>query len=176
MFLSSGSSYYSVPLTGTTIKCRSGLVIQSPTIKFNLLSYSDLFKIDLMINSNMNLSDVHEEICQRCILGILHFEDEDIDYINSPAGIFDHIGSKILHHSKDIISNPEVTYNTLVQTVTIFDQLTVFVSRYTSTPIKEVREYPVDKLFKEYCILQTSFPNELQPIAIQEEQYSKVGG
>ena len=98
MFLTSGTSYYIIALSGSYIHCKSGLVIPSPQVKIKLLTYSDLYKINLMEQSKISLEDIYEEICNKCVLGIQHFEDEEIDYISSPAGIVGHIGQNILHH------------------------------------------------------------------------------
>lgn len=176
MFLTSGSSYYLIALSGSYIHCQSGLVIPSPQVKVKLLSYSDLYKIDLMDQSKVTLEDIYEEICNKCILGIQHFEDESIDYVHSPAGIVGHIGQNILHHSRDVFMDLPKTFAAFSQSVTLIDQVQAFVSRYTCTPIKEVRELPIDQLLKDFSIIQSSFPHEIQPIQNQEEEISKVGG
>lgn len=176
MFLSSGTSYYSVPLTNLIITCKSEQKIHSPNIMFDLLSYSDLNKIEMMMSSNMDLEDIYEEICNKCIRGIMHFPNEAIDYDASPAGVVTHLGQKILHHSRQTCEHIQETFAVFSENVTLIDQLTAFVSRYTCTPIKEVREYPVDRIVREYSILQAAFPSELQPIVIEEEKVSRVGG
>ena len=176
MFLTSGSNYYSVPLTDIIINCKSGMRIPNPNIQFKLLSISDLNKIDLMTASKINDEEIYEEICGKCILNILHFPQEVIDFDNSPAGIVEHIGGKILYHSRQVVTDLPKSFELFSTTVTVFDQIYAFVSRYTCTPIKEVREYPIDFLLREYSILQASFPNEVLPISSEEDQVSKVGG
>lgn len=175
MFLSS-ESYYSTPLPNLTISCLSGLLIPNATLMFRLLSYSELSKVFMLLQSQVPEDEVHEEICRACITGILHFDKEQIDYKQIPAGIITHIGGKIFHHSTSLTKDIQGSFESLQNTVTIFDQLHAFVARYTNTPIKEVRTYPLDILIKEYGIIQSTFPNEIMPIVLEEEQYSKVGG
>lgn len=176
MFLTSGTSYYIVALSGSYIHCKSGLVIPSPQVKIKLLTYSDLYKINLMEQSKISLEDIYEEICNKCILGIQHFEEEEIDYVSSPAGIVGHIGQNILHHSRDVFFDLPKTFEAFSNSVTLIDQIHAFVSRYTCTPIKEVREMPIDQLLKDFSIIQSSFPQEIQPIQAPEDEISKVGG
>lgn len=176
MFLTSGNSYYSIPLMNIILVCNSGQKVQNPNIMFNLLSYSDLNKIDIMMASNMDDEDIYEEICVKCIRGLMHFPDEVINFNESPAGIVTHLGQKILHHSRQTCENIQETFAVFSNTVTLVDQLTAFVSRYTCTPIREVRDYPIDRLVREYSIIQSAFPNEMQPIVIEEEKVSRVGG
>lgn len=175
MFLTSGQGYYSVPLEGITIELESGKSLQNPNIKFKLLSYSDITKLEMLSLSNLSQLDIYEEICNKCILGILYYDEEKIDFDKSPAGIIDHIGSKILHHSREILKNIEDTYNVFANTVTPLDQMQAILSRYTSTPLDTVREYPLDKLFRDYAVISTVFP-EAQPIELVQEQTGKVGG
>lgn len=176
MFLTAGSSYYLIALSGSYIHCKSGLVIPSPQVKIKLLSYSDLYKINLMEQSQVSLDDIYEEICNKCILGIQHFEEQEIDYAISPAGILTHIGQNILHHSREVFLDLPKTFEAFSNSVTLIDQIHAFVARYTCTPIKEVRELPIDQLIKDFSIIQSSFPQEIQAIQAAEDEISKVGG
>lgn len=176
MFLTSGNSYYSVPLSGLIVQCKSGLRLSSPTIKFKLLSYSDLTKIDLMIASGIQDEEVFEEICKKCIEGLIYLPNEELDYDVSPAGIIPHIGNKILHHSREVCVDIPQTFSMFSANVTLIDQISAFVSRYTCTPIREIRDYPVDQLLREFAIIQAAFPNEVQPIVQEEETVSRVRG
>lgn len=175
MFLTSGSDYYSYPLLGLTVVTKTDKRLSDVTVKFKLLSYSDLYKLDLMKSSGFSLEDMYEEVCNKCIIGLLHY-DEDIDLANSPAGIATHIGSKILHHSKALIDDVQKTFENLVSTVTVIDQMSVIVSKYTITPLKEVKAYPIDRLVKEYATIHLCFPDTIKPIVLEEEKESKVGG
>lgn len=176
MFLTSGTAYYSIPLPNITIMCKSKHMIQDPNIKFKLLSFSDITKIDILFASNMSMSDIYDEICNKCILGILYYEGEEIDFERSPAGVLEHLGEKILYHSRDLLKDIQKTFEIFSSNITLLDQIQAFVSRYTVTPIKEVRDLPLDQLIRDFSIIQAAFPNEIQPIVLEEEQVSRVGG
>lgn len=175
MYLKSGTDYYMVPLEGIDVICKSGLIIRSPNIKFKLLSYPDLNKIDLMFSSGMRESDINEEICNKCIECILGFEDEVLNYEETPAGVFDHIGTKIRLNSLTIIDNIEETYQKYLTVLSIYERLALVVSHYTATPYDLVKEYPIDELFKRYTLCSLAFPNTVPAIELQEEKVSKVG-
>jgi len=176
MFLTSGTSYYSIPLLNINLTCKSKNIIQDPNIKFKLLSFSDLTKIDILLSSNISMSEIYDEICHKCILGILYHEGEEIDFERSPAGVLEHLGEKILYHSRDIIKDIQKTFEIFSSNITLLDQIQAFVSRYTCTPLKEIRDLPLDQLLRDFSIVQAAFPNEIQPIVLEEEKVSKVGG
>lgn len=129
-----------------------------------------------MVASSMQEEDIFEEICNKCVLGLVYLPNEQLDYDISPAGIVSHLGNKILHHSRDACNDIPKTFQMLSNHITLIDQITAFVSRFTCTPIKEVRDYPIDQLLRDFTIIQSAFPNEVQPITQEEEQVSKVRG
>lgn len=177
MLLSTKEGYYIIPLQGVTVVCKSGTTLDNPIIMFELLSFSNLQKIDLMITSGIREDDIHEEIVLRNVLGILYKENEEIDYIKTPAGVITHLGEKILHHSRDVVLNVFDYFASFSNQVTLIDQVMAFVSRYTCTPLDQVKKYPVDKLLKDFATVQAAFPHEVQPlIPSEEEQESSVGG
>ena len=176
MFLTSGSAYYSIPLQGITVRSTTGEQIHSPNIRFKLLSVSDLSKVDLLMTSKLSMSEIYEEICGKCILGVLYYEDVVIDFDQSPAGVLEHLGQKILHHSRELLTDIQKTFEIFSSNVTLLDQIQAFVSRYTVTPIADVRELPLDQLLRDFSIIQSTFPHEVQPIVLEEEQVSRVGG
>ncbi len=127
-----------------------------------------------MVGSNMSEQDIYEEVCETCILGILHFPNESIDYHKAPAGIVDHIGQKILHHSRELYEDPPKSYEALRGLINIYDGMQVIISHYTNTPIKEVMDYPIDVLYRQYAAIQSVIPG-VEHILPQEEEISKVG-
>lgn len=174
MFLTSGVSYYSVPLKGLQIHTKSGKIIDNANIKIRLLSFADLSKLEMLRLSNVSESDIYEEICSKCILGVLYYEDEEIDLEQSPAGIVQHIGLKVLYHSQDVIKDLEQTYNSFMNTITTIDGIQAKVAFYTNTQIDVVRDYGVDRLIRDYAILSTVF-SDVPPIVKAEPTESKVG-
>lgn len=176
MFLTTGHSFYTVPLSGTYIKTKKGLLIENPSITFKLLSFSDLAKLEIMIQSGIDISEVYLEICNKSITGVIHLEGDNIDFMASPAGVLDHLGSKILHHSKGVLDDLPTTFSAMLNRVTLLDQIEAVVCRYTNTPMVEIKCLPLDELIKKYSVLHASFPNEVMPIVIEEDEVSKVGG
>ena len=90
--------------------------------------------------------------------------------------MLEHLGEKILYHSRDLLKDIQKTFEIFSSNITLLDQIQAFVSRYTVTPIKEVRDLPLDQLIRDFSIIQAAFPNEIQPIVLEEEQVSRVGG
>ena len=171
MFLGKNDSYYSYPFPGLILKFEDDSSMVHPTIMFKLLTPRDIERVRILENSKANQNEIHEEICRRCIIGILYFEDKVIDYNNSPAGLLKAIAEAIINKSKRIVLDLPSTFEVVKETVTIVDTMSAIVSRYTSTPIRDVREYPIDKLIKEFAIIQSSFPDI--PTIVKTEEDTK---
>ena len=175
MYLKSGIDYYIVVLQEVDIVCTSGLIIRSPTIKFKLLSYPDLNKIGMMTASRMKDSDINEEVCNKCIIHIVGFEEEIIDFDESPAGIVDHIGSKIRENSVSVIDDLETTFEQMVRLASMFERISLVVAHYTNNTYEYCQGLPVDELMKRYAICSLAFPAQVPPIVFEKEEESKVG-
>lgn len=176
MYLKSGVDYYVVVLDGIEVTCVSGLRIISPNIKFRLLSYPDLSKINLMLQSGMSKEDIYEEVCKKSILGLIGFNEEVIDFDNSPAGVVGHIGFKILENSKQIINDIEESFNVLSNSISLYERISMVVSYYSNNKYEDVQQLPLDELIKRYAICSIAFPNSVPPIVLEKEEESKVGG
>ena len=176
MYLKSGVDYYVVVLEGIEVTCVSGLRIISPNIKFKLLSYPDLSKVNLMLQSGMSKEDIYEEICKKSIKGIIGFDSEEIDFDASPAGIVGHIGFKILENSNQITNDIEESFNTLSGSVSLYERISMVVSYYTNNTYEDAQQLPLDELVKRYAICSMAFPNTVPPIVLEKEEESKVGG
>lgn len=176
MYLKSGVDYYVVVLEGIEVTCISGLRIMSPNIKFRLLSYPDLSKINLMLQSGMSKEDIYEEVCKKSILGIIGFDDEFVDFDNSPAGIVGHIGFKILENSKQITNDIEESFNILSSSTSLYERISMVVSYYSNIKYEDAQQLPLDELIKRYAICSMAFPNTVPPIVLEKEEESKVGG
>lgn len=176
MYLKSGVDYYVVVLEGIEVTCISSLRIMSPNIKFRLLSYPDLSKINLMLQSGMSKEDIYEEVCKKSILGIIGFDDEFVDFDNSPAGIVGHIGFKILENSKQITNDIEESFNILSSSISLYERISMVVSYYSNIKYEDSQQLPLDELIKRYAICSMAFPNTVPPIVLEKEEESKVGG
>ena len=60
-----------------------------------------------MEQSGLANDKINDEIFNKCIIGIIGFDNEQIDFEESPAGIVDHLSHKILVNSKKLIENIE---------------------------------------------------------------------
>lgn len=176
MYLNSGTDYYVVSLEGLEVVCKSKLRIMSPNVKFKLLSYSDLNKIQLMRSSGMKKEDAYEEICNKCIIGIIGFENEEINFDESPAGIVDHIGLKIMHNSSILTQDIEESFASVMSGVSIYERLAMVVARYSGNSYEFCQQLPLDDLLKRYAICHLAFPNDVPPIVFEKEEESAVGG
>lgn len=174
MYLQSGVDYYLVSLTGLTIICKSGTALLSANIKIKLLSYPDINKVNSMVASNMPLSDINEEICNKCILSILGYEDEVIDLNESPAGIVDTIATKIRLNSLLLIQNPEESYSTMLNSCSLYERMALIVAHYTNNTYEVVQELPIDELFKRYTLCSLAF-RDVPAIEFEKEIESRVG-
>ena len=174
MYLKSGEDYYLASLPGIELLMKSGLIITSPNIKFRLLSFSELNKVETMLQAGMNTNEIDDEITQTCVAYVIGFENEEIDFDNCIAFITSHLASKIFLNSKHLVEDLEKTYNNYMTTIGLVDQVMTVVSYYTNTPYKEVKSLPIDELLKRYTVCSTLFPN-VPPIIKQEIQESKVG-
>ena len=177
MYLSSGVDYYVVALEGIEVVCKkSCLRLKSPNIKFKLLSYPDLNKINLMMSSGMSEEDIHEEVCNKCILGIVGFDNEIIDFDESPAGIVGHIGFKILENSKTLLNDIEESFQILSQGCSLYERLSLVVAHYTNNTYEYCQCLPIDELIKRYALCSMAFPDKVPPIEFEREEESRVGG
>lgn len=174
MYLKSGVDYYLVNLNGITIICKSGLVIQSPNIKFKLLSYPDINKIEMMESSGMKESDINEEIFLKSVIAVIGFEDEEIDIDESPAGIVDHVATKIKLNSILLLKDIEDTYQQLAASCSLLERLAITVAYYTNNTYEYTQSLPIDELFKRYALCSLTF-RDVPPIEANVEQESKVG-
>lgn len=174
MYLKSGIDYYLLNLKDLTITCKSGNVLVSPNLKFKLLSYPDLNKIEMMESSGMKESTINEEIVSKCLISILGFEDEELDIDNSPAGIIDHLATKIKLNSFMLIKDLEQSYQAYFNSLAIMDRLIMVVAHYTNNTYEFTQALPIDEIIKRYTLCSVSFSG-VPPIEFQEEQESKVG-
>lgn len=174
MYLNSGVDYYLVNLKDITIICKSGTIIFSPNFKIKLLSYPDINKIELMESSGMKEVDINEEIVEKCLLTIIGFEEEELDLDNSPAGVVDHLATKIKLNSLMCINEVEETFQKFISTSSLFDRLALVVAHYTNNTYEYTQQLPIDELMKRYAVCYMSFPNVV-PIELNEEVESKVG-
>lgn len=176
MYLNSGVDYFVTLLDGLFVVCESGVLIQSPNIKFKLLSYPDMSKIDLMYQSKMSVEDIYEEIIEKCVVEVIGFPEEKIDFNESSAGIFKTLAIKILENSKMLVADLEQSFNSFTNTTTLLDQLALVVGYYTHLGYEKSKELPIDELLKRYALCCKGFSQTVPPIVLQEEVESKVGG
>ena len=174
MYLESGNDYYLASLTGIDIVTKNDITIRSPDIKFRLLSFSEYCKVQTMIQSGMKSYDINEEIVSTCVLGIIGFDSEVIDYEESAAFVCDHIADKIRLNTELMLKDLKASYDVILSTITRIEQVAMMVSHYSATPYATVIELPLDMLFKRYAICATVFPNfpELVP---EEVKQSRIG-
>lgn len=175
MYLTSGIDYYVVVLEEIDVFCKSGLQIRSPNIKFKLLSYPDLNKVMLMEQSGIGVEKINEEIVEKSVLGIIGFDNEFINYDESPAGVVDQLAYKILENSRKLILNLEEAFNTLSASASMFEQMSLVVARFTNNTYEYTQQLPLDELIKRYALCTKAFPNDAPIIAKEEEKESKVG-
>lgn len=175
MYLNTGVDYYLATLPDIIVVCKSGLRIRSPNIKFKLLSYPDLNKIELMVTSGMNRLDINDEICSKCILGIVGFDNEEIDFSESPCFVSDYIATKIENNSRTIINDVEKAFTSLSGSSSLYERLSLVVAHYTNNSYEFTQKLPIDELVKRYALCSMSFPNVVPPIEFEEEKESRVG-
>ena len=174
MYLNSGTDYYIVVLKDLTIVCKSGLHIISPNIIIKLLSYPDINKLEMMQTSGMKEWDINEEICSKCIISIIGFETETIDLDESPAGIIDHIATKIKLNSLIVIEDLPKTYIQMASICSILERLAMVVAHYSNNTYEYTQQLPIDELLKRYAICSLIF-RDVPPIESTEEEESKIG-
>lgn len=174
MYLKSGNDYYLVNLEGISIVCKSGLAILSPNIKIKLLSYPDINKIEMMQMSGMKDTDINEEICNKCIISLIGFESEEIDLEESPAGIIDHLATKIRLNSTLIINNVEDSYQRMASACSLYERLAMVVAHYTNNTYEYTQNLPIDELLKRYTLCSLSF-RDVPPIEFEKVEESRVG-
>lgn len=176
MYLHSGVDYFLVTLQDLAITCKSGLVILSPNIKIKLLSYPDINKVEIMTASKgMKESEINEEICNKCIISIIGFEEEEIDFDESPAGIVDHLATKIKYNSFLITKDIEQSYIQMVSVSSLYERMALVVAHYTNNTYEYSQNLPIDELLKRYTICSLAFPRDVPAIEFAKEEESKVG-
>lgn len=174
MYLKSGNDYYLVNLQGISIICKSGLAILSPNIKIKLMSYPDINKVEMMQASGMKEADINEEICNKCVISLIGFEEEEIDFEESPAGVIDHLATKIRLNSLLIIENIEDSYQKMVAACSLFERLVMVVSYYTNNTYEYTQNLPIDVLIKRYTLCSLAF-KDVPAIEFNVEEESRVG-
>ena len=166
MLLGTNDSYYSYPFPGLVIYLDDGTTITHPTIMINLLSVRDLNRLRMLENYGININVIHEDVCKRCIIGILHAEDKKIDYDKSPAGLLNTIANTIILKSRGMENDVESVFNYYAETTNIFDQVQLIVCKYTLTSLQEVKNYSIDRLIREDANIQKTFPQEVQELKL----------
>lgn len=167
MLLGSGVDYYILPLDDLDIQCKSGLCIRSPTLKYRLLSYPDINKVEILLRSGKDIDVVYEEVCIDKIETIMGYPDEVVDFDNSPAGLVPHLGRKIIDNSRLVLEDLEKSFLQLSESLTILDRLSIVVSNHTNEAYTQVKQLPIDELLKRYalCCISFGYP----PIQSKEE-------
>lgn len=172
MFLGTGIDYYVVPLEGIDIVCKSGAMIRSPLLKVKLLSYPDFNKVELLIRSGRDIDYIYEEVCNHRIESIIGYEQEEIDFNESPAGVLLHIGKKLLDNSRIVLEDLVKSYEELSNSVTLLEQISMIVANHSNHTYEYTKSLPIDELIKRYAICSATF--NYAPIQ-NEEENSRVG-
>lgn len=175
MYLQSGVDYYITNFEGIRVVCKSGLVLTSPKFKFKLLSYPDMNKINIMLSSGMKEADINDEIVSNCLLSIVGFEEEELDLNESPAGVVDHLATKIRLNSELLVKDIEKTYETMTTVLDLYERLSLVVAHFTNNTYEFTQKLPIDELIKRYTLCSLCFPTQVPPIAFEKEEESKVG-
>lgn len=175
MYLKSGVDYYLVNLDGIVIVCKSGESILSPNFKIKLLSYPDINKVNMMLASGMKESDVNEEVVKKCLISIIGFENEELDIDQSPAGVIDHLATKIRLNSTMVIEDIEKSFEILHQSCSIYERIALVVSHFTNQTYDYCKELPIDELVKRYALCSIAFPSQAPALVFEVEEESKVG-
>ena len=175
MYLKSGVDYYLVNLDGIVIVCKSGESIVSPNFKIKLLSYPDINKVNMMLTSGMKETDINEEIVKKCVVSIIGFENEELDIDLSPAGVIDHLATKIKLNSMLITEDIEKSFEILHQSCSIYERIALVVAHFSNHSFEYCKELPIDELVKRYALCSIAFPLQAPPLVFNVEEESKVG-
>lgn len=139
------------------------------TIIFRLLSVDELKIIDRLLPSNTDApgnsgaisAESEEEIFQKCVFKIFGIEDiNTIDMDQIEAGIISTIAGVILKTSYNHIKNAQAFISSYGKSISLFDQLKLYVCRSYNMSYTEVKELPIDQLIKLYAYFAATFPSE----------------
>lgn len=168
MYLQSGTNYYIIPFPNVVVYTQSGLTIKNPNIKIRLLTYPELSKLQVLIESGITLSEINEEIFTACYLGLLGFEEETLLLDETPY-LVETVGLKLYEESIKIVSDPPRYFNSCLNNFNVFDIWCGIIANVLNLNFDEVCLKPVNEIIRLYSIAYMVSNKTIQPIALEEQ-------
>lgn len=176
MYLTTGSHYYICSLAGRVIKTVTKIKIKDPNLKIRLLNFSELHKLQGLMENNVDLSTIYEEIFNVCFINVIGFEEEQIDLDNSGAYIIDSIGSIIYRESLNIIKNLPQAFTQVVNTIPTVDVIAAKIAYHLNMNYEIVSQLPMDELIRLYAIAHIATGGVVPPLEYNQDKIEgKVG-
>jgi hypothetical protein len=150
----------------------NGFEYDNITVIARLLSYQEVLRLDSFKTStdtaNILVEDDVFALTFDRFLGLPDGIELDID--NVEAGILSTISYAIVTKSIAHILNAKEFLQEYSAMTNSIDSMELIVARYTSTPLIDVRNYPVNVLFSEFALIKKTFPGEILEIDPEEEE------
>lgn len=158
-----------IPFNNTPIQIE-GRMFKNLSVLARLMSMTELDRaMRINIEDSANEDELYEEIFKSCVIDVPGIP-KGVDYNSSSAGFVSTVGKIIFIKSKEYVDDPFKAYDRAVESVPMVEAMAAVISRFLGIKYTEVKNIPINDLFEMYAACHVAFPNEVAPIAKQEEE------
>jgi hypothetical protein len=163
--LHSGRHGIIMPLLGISATINS-VIYKEPIAIGRLLTVDELERINAFNLDNPTARiAIEDDILNNAFKSFLGIA-ENVDWEETEAGVIDTIINGIVLKSVSYSTDPVGKIEELKTRINVLHQMQAIVSRFLSTPFSEVEQLPINELFRRYTICLLTFPQEVKPISI----------
>lgn len=167
--LSAGISGVSIPLLGQCVTI-NGIVYDEPICIARLLTVKELERVNLFdLNEPVASIEIEQDIVNNTFESFIGITDA-VDWDGMEAGIVSTLATAIVGKSMQYVENVLGYIEECKAQINVLHSMQAIVSRFMSTPFREVEQFPVNELFRLYTICLTTFQQEVNPIETTQNE------
>lgn len=152
------------------------IYLDNAQILVNLFSILELDRYYKLTKMEALTPDVLEDIAKEKVVEVVGYEDYEILFLASYAGLPEFILSSIEQASVHVVQNTEQIFGDLLDNhITFYERLAAIAANRLNIPYLEVSSYPVSEVLRLYAICAASFPDirdlreeELMPEGVEK--------
>lgn len=139
------------------------IVIVDLLTKVELESFKALSSLDPIEKFN-----VENSVVKNCTLAMLG-SDKQISFDFCPAGVISFIANAIIAKSEQyLVNSRNEAYLESAANVNYLETMCAIISYYMNISYDYAISLPISEIYKRYAVCQQAFPNQVQPISIDE--------
>ena len=145
-------------------------IIDSPLVMVNLLTKPELESFQALASlTPEERYKVEDSMLENCVLTVIG-NTRKILWDYSPAGVSSSISRAIILLSEFYLKNESNNaYVEAASGVNYLETMCAIISYYMNVTYDYAVSLPVNEIYKRYAICQQAFPNQVQPISVEEE-------